>query len=80
MSYFESVYNIAKMIHSLKGKAYVYALNGARAELEEQFPHMTKIQIAVDTTAAIDIMNGMSLAGDDLEELDLNAFDLDTPI
>jgi len=76
MSYFQSIHNIANIICKLEAQAYVYALNGAIAELKEQFPHITPIQITIDITDAIDLARGMSLAGDVFEELDLNAFDV----
>jgi hypothetical protein len=76
MNYFQSIYNAAKIVSELSGKAYAYALNGAIAELKEQFPHITPIQITIDITDAIDLARGMSLAGDVFEELDLNAFDV----
>lgn len=76
MNYFQSIYNTAKIVAELSGKAYAYALKGAIAELKEQFPHITPIQITIDITDAIDLARGMSLAGDTFEELDLNAFDV----
>ena len=76
MSYFQSIHNIANIICKLEGQAYVYALNGAIAELEQNFPHITRLQITIDTTDAVCIANGMALVGDTFEELDLNAFDV----